>query len=99
MMLAFLGQKKNTGKHLLKDNSTKDLLTELQEIESDFGMIKEKQVRLTQRKLLITPQLFRGHTTADMLSSANGTQPFSSQKTSSMPKRTRHTGIAPGSNP
>ena len=47
MMLAFLGQKKTAGKHLLKEATAKDFTSELQEIENEFGMIKEKQMRVT----------------------------------------------------
>lgn len=48
MMLAFMGQKKSAGKHLIKESSTRDLGNDLSEIEAMFGSIKEKQVRLTK---------------------------------------------------
>ena len=43
-MLAFMGQKKSAGKHLIKESSARDLANDLGEIEAMFGQIKEKQV-------------------------------------------------------
>jgi len=54
MMLAFLGQKKSAGKHLIKESSARDLASDLSEIETMFGAIKEKQVRLTKQVLHIS---------------------------------------------
>jgi len=60
MLLAFLGQKKTQTLHLLKEPSMKDLTTELADMETEFGAIKEKQIRLTHKKLSITPYVHRG---------------------------------------
>jgi len=42
MLLAFLGQKKPSGKHLIKESSARDLLNDLSELEIIFNTIKEK---------------------------------------------------------
>ena len=55
MLLAYLGQKRSNGKQLIRENSGKDLASELLEIETEYGMIKEKQVKVTHRRLTIVP--------------------------------------------
>jgi len=45
---------------LIKDNSVRDFATDLYELETDFGIIREKQIKLTQKRLYIMPQQSRG---------------------------------------
>jgi len=59
LMLAFLGQKKPAGKHLIKESAAHDLQNDLLQVQSHFGVIKEKQVRYSKHKLYIAQQTSR----------------------------------------
>lgn len=72
MMLTLLGQKKATGKTLLKDN-VRDLNSDLVDLEAEaFGVIREKQVKITQKKLVITPQPTKGQNYHQLNSTKGG---------------------------
>lgn len=92
MMLAFLGQKKSAGKHLIKESSVRDLANELTEVEAQFGYIKEKQVRLTRHALHIAqaPSMHRGMAEAGATATAGFQNNLNkSQKAASLQRRIR----------